>query len=61
MNLEFDFTRESPFEPGLPVSPDHFTGRKNTISKILRNVGKVIQGNPQHFFLTGKRQWEKYR
>ena len=55
MNLEFDFTRESPFKPGLPVSPDYFTGRKNTITKILRNVGNVIQGNPQHFFLTGKK------
>ena len=27
---------ESPFEPGRPVSPDNFKGRKEDINKIIR-------------------------
>ena len=47
---------ESPFEPGHPVSPDKFKGRKKDINKISRYLPKVKnQGVPFHFFITGKR------
>jgi len=54
-----DLTKEfpdSPFEPGHPVSPDKFKGRKKDIIKIIRYLPKVVnKGIPQHFFITGKR------
>lgn len=47
---------ESPFEPGHPVSPSNFKGRKKDINKISRRLPKVKnQGVPVHFFITGKR------
>lgn len=47
---------ESPFEPGRPVSPDNFKGRKEDINKIIKYLPKVKnQGAPEHFFITGKR------
>lgn len=47
---------ESPFEPGRPVSPDNFKGRKEDINKIIKYLPKVKnQGTPEHFFITGKR------
>ena len=47
---------ESPFEPGHPVSPDNFKGRKKDIIKISRQLPKVKnKGIPAHFFITGKR------
>lgn len=49
-----DFDRESPFQPGIPVFPDLFKGRQETIKKILRRVNLIDKGEPQHFFLTGK-------
>lgn len=51
-----DLDRESPFEPGKPVPPDRFIGRKKTINKILRYAIKATKGNTQHFFLTGNRR-----
>ena len=59
MDFDFDFDRESPFQPGIPVSPDRFSGRQETIKKILRYVNNAINGNTQHFFLTGKRRMGK--
>ncbi|WP_407381787.1 AAA family ATPase [Methanobrevibacter sp.] len=59
MDFEFDFDRESPFQPGIPVSPDKFRGRQETIKKILRYVNPAINGKTQHFFLTGKRRMGK--
>lgn len=59
MAFEFDFDRESPFQPGIPVYPDRFIGRQETIKKILRYVGPAIKGETQHFFLTGKRRMGK--
>ena len=54
-----DLTKEfpdSPFEPGHPVSPDKFKGRKKDILKMIRYLPKVInKGIPEHFFITGKR------
>ena len=54
-----DLTKEfpdSPFEPGHPVSPDKFKGRKKDIIKMIRYLPKVVnKGIPQHFFITGKR------
>ena len=47
--------KESPFQPGFPVSPDYFMGRKKIVDKILRYVPKVYKGNPQHYFITGKK------
>ena len=57
--LDFDIDRESPFQPGIPVSPDRFSGRQETIKKILRYVNPAIKGQTQHFFLTGKRRMGK--
>ena len=59
MDFDFDFDRESPFQPGIPVSPDRFRGRQETIEKILRYVNTVLKGETQHFFLTGKRRMGK--
>ena len=59
MEFDFDFDRESPFQPGIPVSPDRFSGRQETIKKILRHVNSAIKGETQHFFLTGKRRMGK--
>ena len=59
MDFEFDYDRESPFQPGILVSPDRFIGRKDTIKKILRYVNSAIKGETQHFFLTGKRRMGK--
>lgn len=50
---EYNFDRESPFEPGKPASPELFIGRQKTMTKILRNVKKATNGTTQHFFLTG--------
>ena len=57
--MDFDIDRESPFQPGIPVSPDRFSGRQETIKKILRYVNPAIKGKTQHFFLTGKRRMGK--
>lgn len=57
--MDFDIDRESPFQPGIPVSPDRFSGRQDTIKKILRHVNPAIKGETQHFFLTGKRRMGK--
>lgn len=59
MDFELDYDRESPFQPGIPVSPDRFMGRKDTIKKILRYVNLAVKGQTQHFFLTGKRRMGK--
>lgn len=59
MDFDYDFDRESPFQPGIPVSPDRFSGRQETIKKILRYVNNAIKGDTQHFFLTGKRRMGK--
>ena len=57
--MDFDFDRESPFQPGFPVYPDKFKGRQETIEKILRRVNLIYNGEPQHFFLTGKMRMGK--
>ena len=57
--MDFDYDRESPFQPGIPVSPDRFSGRQETIKKILRYVNPAIKGQTQHFFLTGKSRMGK--
>ena len=55
MDLTKEFP-ESPFEPGHPVSPNKFKGRKKDIIKMIRYLPKVInKGIPEHFFITGKR------
>ena len=50
-----DQIRESLFQPGQPVSPDRFKGREDIIKEIIKYFPSVISGNPQHFFITGKR------
>ncbi len=47
--------KESLFQPGQPVSPDRFEGREDIIKEILKYFPSVKSGNPQHFFITGKR------
>lgn len=55
MDFDLDIDRESPFQPGFPVSPDNFKGRRKSIKKILRYFPNAKKGEVQHFFLTGKR------
>ena len=55
MNFELSIDRESPFEPGKPVSPNFFTGRHSSIQKILRYYNNARNFDVQHFFLTGKK------
>lgn len=50
-----DQIRESLFQPGQPVSPDRFKGREDIIKEIIKYFPSIISGNPQHFFITGKR------
>ncbi|MDR0912533.1 MAG: ATP-binding protein [Methanobrevibacter sp.] len=52
MNLEI---KESPFQPGRPVDPNKFKGRIENITEVTRYLKQVVNGNPQHLFLTGKR------
>lgn len=47
--------RESPFQPGRPVSPDKFKGREDIIKEIIKYFYSIVNGNPHHFFITGKR------
>lgn len=56
MNLTIDDFPDTPFEPGRPVSPSNFKGRRNDCIKIIRYIPSVIKnGTPEHFFITGKR------
>ena len=56
MNLLNDDFPDTPFEPGRPVSPSNFKGRRNDCIKIIRYLSGVIRnGLPEHFFITGKR------
>lgn len=52
MDAEF---LESPFMPGLPVTPDKFKGRTDDINKVIRYMPSVKNGKQKHFFITGKR------
>lgn len=46
---------ESPFQPGIPVNPEYFKGRNEIIMDVHRYIPSAINGNAQHFFITGKR------
>ena len=48
-------TKESLFHLGQPVSADRFKGREEIINGILKYFPSLRNGNPQHFFITGKR------
>ena len=54
MNFDLSIDRESPFQPGKPVSPYFFKGRHASIQKILRYYNNACNCDVQHFFLTGK-------
>ena len=55
MNFDLSIDRESPFQPGKPVSPYYFKGRHSSIQKILRYYNNACDKDVQHFFLTGKK------
>ena len=56
MIFELDDFPDTPFEPGRPVSPSNFKGRRNDCIKIIRYLPNVIRnGVPEHFFISGKR------
>ena len=55
MNFYLSIDRESPFQPGKPVSPHYFKGRHSSIQKILRYYNNARNNDVQHFFLTGKK------
>jgi Cdc6-like AAA superfamily ATPase len=48
-------SKETPFQPGHPVSPENFKGRMNIIENISRYMPSVVSGNAHHFFIIGKR------
>lgn len=52
---DFDFDKESPFQPGHPVSPYYFKGRTKIVKKILRYLNKAEKGDVQHYFITGEK------
>ena len=47
--------KESLFQPGQPVSPDRFKGREDIIQDVIKYFPAIKSGNPQHFFIMGKR------
>ncbi|MDR2623807.1 MAG: ATP-binding protein [Methanobrevibacter sp.] len=47
--------KESPFQPGQPVDPDKFKGRKENIKEISRYLKQISNGKHQNFFINGKR------
>ena len=47
--------KESLFQPGQPVNPDRFKGRVEIIQEILKYFPAVKSGNPQHFYVMGRR------
>jgi len=47
--------KETPFEPGLPVNPESFKDRTDKVLKATRYFKQVVNGNPQHLFITGQR------
>ena len=56
MHITLDEFPDTPFEPGRPVSPSNFKGRRTDCIKIIRYIPGVIKnGTPEHFFITGKR------
>ena len=55
MSFDLSIDRESPFQPGKPVSPYFFKGRHASIQKILRYYNNACNCDVQHFFLTGKK------
>ena len=57
---DFDLDKESPFQPGKPVSSDYFKGRTKIIKKILRYLNKLEKCDVQHYFITGKKVWVKH-
>ena len=56
MSFDLSIDRESPFQPGKPVSPHYFKGRHYSIEKILRYYNNACKKDVQHFFLTGKKE-----
>ena len=55
MSFDLSIDRESPFQPGKPVSPYYFKGRHSSIQKIIRYYNNARNCDVQHFFLTGKK------
>lgn len=55
MRFDLSIDRESPFQPGKPVSPYYFKGRHSSIKKIIRYYNNAKDCDVQHFFLTGKK------
>lgn len=45
----------SPFQPGMPVSPGMFVGRENQIREINRYLKQTVYGRQQSVFLIGDR------
>lgn len=44
----------SPFNPGQPVSPDLFVGRREQVGRMLRSARQVAVGKQQNLFVTGE-------
>lgn len=60
MNFDLSIDRESPFQPGKPVSPHYFKGRHSSIQKIIMYYNNARNRDVQHFFLTGKKELVKH-
>jgi len=57
--MEDDLLKETPFQPGHPVNPENFKGRMDIITNINRYMVNAVNGDAQHFFITGKRAMGK--
>ena len=57
MDAEF---LESPFMPGLPVTPDKFKGRTDDINKVIRYMPSVKNGKQNIFLSREREEWEKH-
>ena len=49
----------SPFSYNTPTNYETYTGRKNIIQDIEKNIKKIENKNPQHYILTGKKGYGK--
>ncbi len=48
-------SKESPFSPGRPVSPEYFVARTAEINRLRRSLTQVCAGKNENVFITGPR------
>ena len=56
--MVFD-SKKTPFEPDRSVNPNNFKGREDKVLEATRYFKQVVNGTPQHLFITGQRGFGK--